>query len=145
MTTTTITLPDDHSAYRLADGAGCYSPDSPDSPGARFLRSVQDATREAVLWAAEYDTDGDLLHAVDNVKDDTAHQVADDAVPIYTHELWSTFADLGAYEEDPSEYGPVTDMGRAAGVCLYMIAERLVHALLSEYEAHAQDQNGEEN
>ena len=64
-----------------------------------------------------------------------AHGVADDAPSIYTHQRWQEFVDLAAYLEDPSEYGiDLTDSERYAGVCLYMIAERLVRALVDEAE-----------
>ena len=45
------------------------------------------------------------------------------------------FVDLGAYHEDPSELGADTsDMEEAAKTCLYLIADRLIVALLDEME-----------
>ena len=98
--------------YELANMADCSNPDSQESPGARFLLSVQDDYRERVE-DGYYD------------EDDSPHEIADGAVPVYTHNLWQTFTDLGAYNEDPSELGVESDdMTSAAGVCLYMIAAR---------------------
>ena len=109
-------------AYQLARLADCMDPDSHTSPGAQFLERVQDDYRERVEDGS-YD------------EDETPHEIADGAVPIYTHKLWETFTDLGAYQEDPSELGAESDdMTRAAGVCLYMIAERLVRALAEQDE-----------
>lgn len=140
--TQTMTLPTlpEHNVYRLARMAECYSPAKETSAGGDFLTMVQVAILEAVRWTAENDTDGDLLHAIDNVRDDQAHQIADGAVPVHTYERWQAFTDLGAFEEDPHGEGladATTNLTETAGVCLYMIAERLVHALLSEYEDYA--------
>jgi hypothetical protein len=70
-------------------------------------------------------------------------------VPIYTHERWQVFVDLQAYQEDVSEYGDADDLTNAAGVALYMIAERLVHALATELsdalDADADEEDGEDN
>lgn len=106
-------------AYQLARLAECPGPDSLTSHGARFLERVQDDYREAVE-DERYD-------------DDTAHEIADGAVPIYTHEMWLTFVDLCAYQEDPSELGyDGSDMDKDGSACLYIIAQRLVYALHAE-------------
>jgi hypothetical protein len=131
--------------WQLANLAGCADPDEHDgigfdlpagaiedrrviaSPGANFLRSVEDAVREAFDYH-------------EGQPGDDWHEVADGAVPVYTHALWSTFVDLAAYNEDPSELGcEADDMTRAAGVCLYMIAERLAMALAEEYDEETCD------
>jgi len=112
--------------WELARMAGCYSPDTDDSPGARFLSRVQDDV-------IELESDGAL-------DEDSAHEIADSAVPIYTRELWSTFVDLGAYCEDASELGATADdMDACARVCLYMIAERLASALIEESDEDDSD------
>jgi len=112
------------SAFNLAGDAECASPDTSDSPGADFLKGV----RDSVL---------DQWESVDDIHEPnyagTVHEIADAAVPIYTHNMWSAFVDLAAYQEDPTELGVNgSDMGQAAGVCLYMIAERLAYALFAE-------------
>lgn len=142
------------STWHLANLAECASPYRPDrygltpapasadpSSGARFLRRVEDGTREALdSWAAEQDPDD--LAAMDPARwadeidhDGRLHEVADGAVSIYTHDLWATFADVAAYDEDPSEYGDPDGqtMTALAGWCLYAIAQRLAVALVTEW------------
>jgi hypothetical protein len=107
-----------HNANELSRIAGCYSPDDAfDSPGARFLLGVADACAEQSEYGYE-----DVS--------DAAHEIADSAVPVYTHERWQTFVDLGAYEQDISELGVSEDMTENAGFALYMIANTLAMTLL---------------
>ncbi len=107
-------------AYQLASMAGVISPDSLESQGALFLLSI-----------AEDYTDRYYEGSMD---EDTIYEIADNAVPIYTHERWEVFVDLAAYmEEDQTGFEP-GDMTSAAGVALYAIAERLVQALMDERE-----------
>ena len=106
-------------AYVLAGMADCASPDREDSPGARFLGLVADSVVEAV----ENDDD----------RDDIPWSAADQCVPIYTRDVWRTFVDLSAWQEDPTEYGAdASDMEQAAKVCLLMIGERLAAAILED-------------
>jgi hypothetical protein len=103
--------------------AECGDPDTQDSPGARLLDHVRDAVSEHIEWVDEPVTDpfdyGDAIN-----------EIADGAPDVYTHARWLEFVDLCAYEEDPSELGAdCSDMTVAAGVALYMIAERLATAL----------------
>ena len=108
--------------YVLAGMADCASPDREDSPGARFLGLVADSVVEAV----ENDDD----------RDDIPWSAADQCVPIYTRDVWRTFTDLGAWQEDPTEYGADgSDMEQAAKVCLLMIGERLAAAMLDDMES----------
>lgn len=109
----------DMTTFRLANEADCTTPDNADSAGSQFLDQVRDAFLEAVEYnEGKWDAD------------DGAHTIADAAVPIYTRDVWTTFVDLGAYTEDPSELGAdVDDMEQAAKICLYMIAERLCYRL----------------
>jgi hypothetical protein len=108
----------ERTVWQLAGLAGCSSPDSVDSAGAAWLVRV---ARDAEELAEDQG---------DDLTDGIAER-ADSNVPIYTHELWSIFVDLGAYQEDVSELiGAGTDMEKMAQVALYMIAERLLSALL---------------
>jgi len=60
-------------------------------------------------------------------------EIADGAVPIYTHELFTIFVDLGAYQEDISELASENFNFEAnARIALYLIAERLLLALEEE-------------
>ena len=113
-------------AYVLARMADCAAPDSEDSPGAHFLEMVADSVVEAV----EYDDD----------RDDIPSQAADECVPIYTYDVWRTFVDLAAWQEDPTELGADgSDMEQAAKVCLYIIGERLAWAILEDMGSEDDD------
>jgi len=120
-------------AYELAHLAGVASPDTPESPGAHFLERVESDYQE---------------HRKDGTydPDDSPHDIADVCVPIYTYEVWQTFVDLAAWQEDPTELGAdAGDMEQAAKVCLYLIAERLVYALAeADEEAEEEDEEEEE-
>lgn len=117
-----------YTAWQLARLADCMDPDSPDSPGAQFLDSVESAYRDAVNegW---YD-------------DDSPHEIADNAVPVYTHARWLTFVDLGAYQEDTTDLGDDgSDLTQSAALALYMIADRLVRALHDERDDDTDDED----
>lgn len=106
------------------------------SPGARFLRSVEDAVYELADRVGAIDTD--------TINDDgSVHEIADAAPDVYTHTRWQEFTDLAAWQEDISEYGEIDgdDLERSvAGVALYMIAERLAWALLEELAEEAEEE-----
>lgn len=106
-------------AYVLAGMADCASPDTFESMGAQFLTAVAEATVEST----NYDDD----------RDDIPWTAADQCVPVYTYDVWRTFVDLGAWQEDPTGYGADgSDMEQAAKVCLLMIGERLSAAVLED-------------
>lgn len=110
-------------AYQLAHMADVQSPDSLESPGAEWLVQV-----------ASY---ADELESGDQ---DDITQAADSVVPIYTHNRWQVFVDLCAYTEDITDLSASPDMTDQAGVALYMIAERLLTALVDALvEAKAED------
>lgn len=114
--------------YALACHAECggiSGPDTSESAGARFLTRVRDALLEALEHAESCEAQ--------DTHDDLVWEVSDGAVPIYTHERWLAFVDLAAYQEDTTELGSGThDLTELAGVALYVIAERLCHALIAE-------------
>ena len=139
----TFTAPNSHTANMLASMAGCSSPDNATSPGATFLERVQSATVEAVRWSVEHD-EGATLDGYRDAGTDT--EIADGAVPIYAHALWSTFVDLAAYSEDLGDVGGSSgDMEQDARVALYMIAERLVHAILEDISADDDDDDDDDD
>lgn len=111
--------------YALARAADCSDPDTPygrttaPSPGAVFLHNVYEAAEEARSYNPE-----------DPYPGDTAHEVADGCVPIYTHNLWATFTDLCAYREDLTEYGSA-DPEQMPATALYAIAHRLALHILT--------------
>jgi len=115
--------------FVLANAADCGTPETSTSAGSVFLVRVRSAVHELL---SELDSDGRNLLRDGSMDDDgTLHEIADSSVPIYTHELWSTFVDLSAYNEDVDEYEP-TDLNNAAGIALFVIAERLVGSLVDE-------------
>ena len=133
--------------WHLANLAGCGSPDRPDgigvsppadlstvapSPGALFLRSVADDLAERIAYVfADLDPAGcDLTRELE----EELHEVADAAPSVYTGARWAEFADLAAWNEDAAELGAsADDLTGAAGVALYMIAERLALALVESW------------
>jgi hypothetical protein len=105
------------SPFILSDMAGCFSPDSSTSSGAEFLTNIQDAVNDHDSNDNEFDSD-------------IVSEIADSIVPTYTHELWTTFVDLGAYTENVSIDN--SDGDSRAKVALYIIAERLLNSLIQE-------------
>lgn len=142
MTELPTLLPPRLTTWQLANLADCASPDRGDgigvhprpetmpepSPGAEMLRQVEDAYREAVEYA------GDVCEWDE---DDGPSEIANGVPSPHTYEMWRQFTDLGAWTEDPSELGfEGSEMDEGAGICLYMIAERLtlaLHAALVEW------------
>jgi len=108
--------------YRLASMAESLEPDSERTEGALFLALVQDVAAEAWRQAQA----NDEMHLLD----DRVQELADGLAPIYTHARWRTFTDLGAWQEDVSEYDGMT---ASAAIALDMIAERLISALFEEW------------
>lgn len=116
-----MTTDETRTAWQLARLAGCADPDTHESAGADFLRRVERDTLEAL------DDRGD------DDRGDLAHEVADSAVPIYTHERWQVFVDLAAYQQDVSDLaGGSEDLTTLAGYALYEIARNLFYALANE-------------
>ena len=133
--------------WHLANLAGCGSPDRPDgigvsppadlstvapSPGALFLRSVADDLAERIAYVfADLDPAGcDLTRELE----EELHEVADAAPSVYTFTRWQEFTDLAAWQEDAAELGAsADDLTAAAGVALYVIAERLALALVESW------------
>jgi hypothetical protein len=119
-TTTTETK---YTAFELARMADVASPESKISLGSRWLLGVAEAAVEALGRLSDEDTN------------DVASEVADSIVPVYTHELWTVFVDLAAYQEDVSELGyewSSDDHDKLPRTALYMIAERLTLAIFEE-------------
>lgn len=118
--------------WQLARMASCADPDkaqtaeNPGSPGAVFLHRCADDAR-------------DLFDSHPDVRDreDYVSEYAGGAVPVYTYDLWRTFVDIAAWDEDPGEVGEAGDITRAAGYCLYLVAHRLIYAVLEDLAAEA--------
>lgn len=112
-----------YTAHQLAYRADCLYPDLTSS--ANFLTIIRDTV---VDW---FEND----YVTDDPSDD-AHEIADGCIPVYTHEQWEMFTDLGLYQDST---GLVEDLqptiGNLAAVSLYVTAETLATALLSELTA----------
>lgn len=119
--------------YELARLAECFTPDRLDSAGAEFLRSVRIAVEEASVTSTPDEVREEIFELVDG------------CVPNYTHPRWLTFVDLGAYEEDISDYS-TENLTEAAGIALLTIGERLAFALVEQYEneEETEENNGED-
>lgn len=112
-------------AYELSRLADCGTPDHSESSGALFLKSIRDEVLEA-FGETELD---------ESIDEDRVHQIADNAPDVYTHKRWQEFVDLQAYDEDVNDYLTGTEnLTTIAGLALYVIAERLVTALVQELE-----------
>jgi hypothetical protein len=96
--------------------AGVDHPDSAGSAGSDFLVSVRDAVAEAWDNGDDLDPDGVI-----------ADEIAEGAVPVYTHARMLAMVDVCAYKEDLD--GMTGDLIDLAGVALKQVAERLVRAL----------------
>lgn len=108
------------SVWQLARFAECQDPSNESTEGAVFL----DSTRRSVIESLRD------LEDISDWDENTTHEIADSAPDVYTHRRWLEFVDLCAYREDLSDYsGEMTDL---AGIALYLIAERLVNALITE-------------
>lgn len=126
-----------YTVQTLASMADCGSPDSNTSPGAEFLRGIANDMPDVM---ARIDAGEDMS--------DVASQTADNAPDYRTHTRWQEFTDLTAWQEDISEFGGSLHRDEdltntVAGVALYIIAERLVYALIEE--ARSQEENDDDN
>jgi hypothetical protein len=105
--------------------ADCYV----DGDAARdFLTGIRDAFVEGYEWAVENDQAG--LFIEDYAGELT--EIAEASVPVYNHDLFKVMVETRAWAEDISEYGEVGDLLQATRVAVYMVADRLVHALANE-------------
>jgi hypothetical protein len=115
----------ERTVWSLAREADTCDPDALTSPGGNFLDRVRDAFIEAI----EYLDDP----TADEIRDLDSFEYVDSSVPIYTSDLWRTFVDLAAYNEDVSEWGDMgDDLNKAASTALFIIADRLFHGLASD-------------
>ena len=117
------------SAYRLSLKADVASPDAVDSHGAQFLARVRDAFVE---WV-EYGRDAYDVQSLDERAQDDAFEQVDACVPVYTHQIWQTFIDLAAYDDESAVECDGLTMTERASYVLESIAERLFVALAEEY------------
>lgn len=131
--------------YVLAERAEVRSPDTKESPGAKFLDRVQMSANEfdaepllrSILAFVEAGDDADD-YGVNDLPDDVRDSMsesADSDVQIYTYQCWQEFTDLCMWEEDLSEFGPGEGSDLTRDVAMraqYIVAERLLGVLLAE-------------
>lgn len=119
-------------AYELANHANCVCPDSLESPGALFLIGVRDDFVER--WCEDLNMVEGMTasECVKVFRDfDIPQVIADNAPSVYTHPVVLQCVDLCAYREDLSELRAKNNtMEDDARLSLYIVAERLVNALL---------------
>lgn len=111
-------------SHQLAGLAGTPSPDSHNSPGANYLERIRDTICDSYRYATEHN---------DTFDEDDLHQIIDGCVPVYTHELWTTFTDLAAYQHDVRDYGYEFDPDRPEqypAAALYTIGMALASELM---------------
>lgn len=78
--------------WKLAEEAGLSRPDSDSSPGGEWLKQVWQRIENLLEnWGYEEDVDWKAP------LEDRIMEEADDAVPIYTHNLWEVWVDLQGY------------------------------------------------
>lgn len=125
--------------YSIAHAADVYLPDSDNSPGAEWLRTLRDAAVET------FDLDDNGGEVSDTVSQMLAENEGDAPYVIGTHRAWSVFVDLGAYNEDLTDLGyesiPANDLSKAVDLALYQVAERVLYGAL---EALAQEAETED-
>lgn len=126
-----------YNAYQLANMADCAGPDNNLSAGADWLETV-------AISALEILEDDDNKTATVDDLGDTITEVADQVVPVYTYEKWKVFIDLAAWTEQVDEFGPLEDMDSGASRALYMIAERLIRAIIEDKVEERDDEDDDE-
>lgn len=125
----------DLTVYALARLADCAEPDSPDSPGGQWLRRLAEDAFDVLRDRSAEEEPQDVIH-----------EIADAYVPVYTIDVWKIFVDLGAWEalqdawDDGLISGPPEHRDQHAQVALYVIAERLLTALLALDECESSQQ-----
>ncbi len=134
---TTLADIQEYPPHNLAYRADCKSPSTDEGRG--FLTLTRDCLLERVTYYLA-DQDDDETPDWNDFRDDVVWEVADGVVPVYTYDVWATFTDLAAYNEGCADYVPVdATMEDRARAALYLIAERLCHALIGELEAADED------
>ena len=144
----TITTPRDWTAYNLSHEADVQSPDNRESPGALWLLAV----RDAVVTFHDEATDerrGTVEAGDDDWWHEATHRLADESIPLPTHERWQVFTDLCLWADEATldipvltESGPhaaVVDMTAQATAVIYEVAHRLVWTILTELTNDAEE------
>jgi len=127
--------------WMLARSADCAAPERNEIEGGAFLCDLFDSFINALEFTAIDEIDAqadasDIRREIERLADNGhLHEIADSAVPVYTHRKWQTFVQLAAYEEDVS--GLIDTRQEVTGdvvanAALYIVADRLLRALCEE-------------
>ena len=81
----------------------------------------------------EYDSDTYDAQVLSETAQDTAIDQVDATLPADTHQLWQTFTDLAAYDDESAAEFDGGTMTEKASYILARIAERLFVTLAEEY------------
>jgi hypothetical protein len=118
--------------------------------GRDFATGLRDALVESWEWTITNDDHkGETGEQIADYLRDSGiiHEIADSAVPVYTHALWQTFVTLAAYQiagEALSEYGySANDVEDLPKVVLYFIARQMADALLGDLAEEYDEQREE--
>lgn len=112
----------------MQEHCGVSYPDSFDSPGAQWLYRLHNAITEA--WES-----GRFGENSGEEESDVIWTLADNSVPIYTHERWSVFIDLCLYDEDVDLSGEIDNADNLTDAIypvFHDIASRALHTWVYE-------------
>ena len=125
-------------AYHLSDVAGVQGPDNRQSPGALFLLTVRDSTVDFYTEATD-EHRGTVEAGDDEWWHEHTHHLADEAVPLPTHQRWQVFTDLCLWQDDDlaivgdrDHLGAKISLTDQATGILYEVAHRLTWTILTE-------------
>lgn len=123
--------------HQLANRADSYAGNDEASA---FFYSIRDSVLERAEDIDAEDWDQQMVEDYSG----QAHEIADGAPDVYTWTRWQEFAGTQAWQEDLSELGwEGGDLTEAAGIALYMIAQRLVAELAVEIQDSITDDDTE--
>lgn len=114
------------SVYTLARFAECGDPDSAESAGAEFLKSIA----ESVIETFEYDSWG-------SYPEDAISQISDSCVPVWNYTIAQTWTDLTGWIIDIDELLDGSDQRDTISLmslALYVAGDRLARALYEDYK-----------
>jgi hypothetical protein len=96
-----------------------------DDVGTRWVESIIEDVAETIEYANPKGPED-----IDRLADEWATEMADGAVPIYPDDLFRVVLSLQAWHEPIDVFGTPRDLLDAARRAVYMIADRIVRALL---------------
>lgn len=113
--------------YELADMVDVSTPDGSYSPGADFLNGIRDDVHERLR-------NGTTADDLRNESGTIASEFVEIIESRGTHRKWAAFVDLGAWQEDLSEFGSFEDAEDVANRALWQIADRFCHKVADQLD-----------